>query len=81
MNVAEVKNDLIMQILQTNDPLLLEHLAEYFRSLLTHKDWWSELTDTQIELVRRGAEQIDRGEVVPDSAVRAKARLLLQKAS
>ena len=81
MNVAEVKNDLIMQILQTNDPLLLEHLAEYFRSLLTNKDWWSELTDTQIELVRRGSEQIDRGEVVPDSVVRAKARLLLQKAS
>ena len=81
MNVAEVKNDLMMQILQTNDPLLLEHLAEYFRSLLTNKDWWSELTDTQIELVRRGSEQIDRGEVVPDSAVRAKARLLLQKAS
>ena len=55
MNVAEVKNDLIMQILQTNDPLLLEHLAEYFRSLLTHKDWWSELTDTDMERAKRNS--------------------------
>lgn len=79
MSTAEIKNDLILQILQTNDQVLLEHLAEYFQNLLANKDWWEELTETQKELVRRGSEQIDRGEVVPDSVVRAKARQLLGK--
>ena len=79
MTVAEVKNELILKILQTDDQVLLEHLAEYFQNLLANEDWWDELTEAQRDMIRRGSEQIDRGEVVPDSVVRAKARQILGK--
>ena len=80
MTASEVKNALILQILQINDQALLEHLVEYFQHLSANKDWWEELTAAQKELIRRGSEQVDRGEVVPDSVVRAKARQILEKA-
>jgi len=79
MTTAEVKNDLILKILQTNDPILLEHLSEYFQNLLSKTDWWDELSEKQKALIRLGSEQIERGEVVPDSVVRAKARKILGK--
>lgn len=79
MTTAEVKNDLILKILQTNDPILLEHLSEYFQNLLSNTDWWDELSEKQKALIRLGSEQIERGEVVPDSVVRAKARKILGK--
>ncbi len=79
MTVAEVKNDLIFQILQINDQKMLEHLSQYFHNLLAGKDWWEDLSEPQKEMVFRGSEQIDRGEVVPDEAVRSKARQLLSK--
>lgn len=79
MTTAEVKNDLILKILQTNDPALLEHLSEYFQNLLSKTDWWDELSEKQKTLIRLGSEQIERGEVIPDSVVRAKARKILGK--
>lgn len=81
MTIAEVKNDLILKILQTNDPALLSHLSEYFQSLLSGTDWWEELSEKQKEMIRRGSEQIERGEVIPDSVVRAKARKILGKSN
>ena len=79
MTVAEVKNDLILQILQTDDESVLEMLAIMFRSLNDGKDWWAELTEKQRELIRQGSEQIERRQVLPDSVVRAKARQILGK--
>ncbi|MFM9949746.1 MAG: hypothetical protein ACKV1O_17550 [Saprospiraceae bacterium] len=79
MSVAEIKNDLILQILQTEDESVLEILGAMFRSLNEGKDWWAELTKKQRELIRQGSEQIERGQVVPDAMVRAKARQILGK--
>ncbi len=79
MTTSEVKNALILQILQINDQALLEHLVEYFQHLSVNKDWWEELTAAQKELIQRGSEQVARGEVVPDSVVRAKAWQILGK--
>jgi len=81
MTVAEVKNDLILKVLQTQDKMLLEQLAEYFQNLLDEKDWWDELSEPQKELVRRGSEQIAQGKVTPDAVVRAKARSILERAN
>lgn len=78
MTTPEVKNALILQILQINDQALLEHLVEYFKHLAVNKDWWEELTATQKELIRRGSEQVDQGKAVPDSVVRAKARQIVE---
>jgi hypothetical protein len=81
MTVAEVKNDLILKVLQTQDKMLLEQLAEYFQNLLDEKDWWDELSEPQKELARRGSEQIAQGKVTPDAVVRAKARSILERAN
>jgi len=48
---------------------------------LSNKDWWSELSEDEIALIRKGSEQVDKGEVIPDASVRNKARKLLQKAN
>ncbi|MCY7330214.1 MAG: hypothetical protein LH618_16810 [Saprospiraceae bacterium] len=58
MSVAEVKNELIMQILQTEDQLLLKHLAQYFQNLLTNKNWWADLPDLQKELLEEELEDV-----------------------
>lgn len=79
MSVAEIKNDLILQILQTENESVLETITKIFRSLNEGKDWWNELTEKQRELIRQGSEQIERGQVVPDTLVRAKARQILVK--
>ncbi len=58
MTVAEVKNNLVLQILQTNDQLLLEHLAQYFQNLLSNKDWWAGLSDAQKALLEEELEDV-----------------------
>jgi len=58
MTVAEVKNNLVLQILQTNDQLLLEHLAHYFQNLLSNKDWWAALSDAQKALLEEELEDV-----------------------
>jgi len=58
MSVAEVKNELTMQILQTEDQLLLKHLAQYFQNLLTNKNWWADLPDLQKELLEEELEDV-----------------------
>ena len=45
MSVAEIKNDLILQILQTENESVLETITKIFRSVNEGKDWWAELTD------------------------------------
>lgn len=79
MSIAEIKNDLILQILQTDDEPVLETLVAMFRNLNDGKDWWAELTEKQHELIRRGSAQIENGQVVPDAMVRARARQILGK--
>lgn len=59
MTVAEVKNNLVLQILQTNDQLLLEHLAQYFQNLLSNKDWWAGLSDAQKALLEEELEDVN----------------------
>ena len=58
MTVAAVKNNLVLQILQTNDQLLLEHLTQYFQNLLSNKDWWAGLSDSQKALLEEELEDV-----------------------
>ncbi len=58
MTVAEIKNNLVLQILQTNDQLLLEHLSQYFQGLLSNKDWWASLSDSQKALLEEELEDV-----------------------
>jgi len=79
MSVAEVKNNLILKVLQTEDKAVLEYLTEYFQSLLAEKDWWDELTLAQKAFIERSSQQIDEGKVIPHAEVRAKMHELLNK--
>lgn len=77
MSVAEIKNDLILQILQTEDESVLEILGVMFRSLNEGKDWWTELTPDQKTFVERSARQSEEGKTVPHATVRAEIKHLL----
>ncbi|MFN0036063.1 MAG: hypothetical protein ACKVUS_13450 [Saprospiraceae bacterium] len=76
MSVAEIKNDLVLQILQTNDQLLLEHLAQYFQNLLTNKDWSANLSDAQKALAEEEEAEDRQEERIPlaDYVAQRKAR-------
>ncbi len=77
MSVAEIKNDLILQILQTEDEPVLEMLGVMFRSLNEGKDWWAELTSDQKSFVERSARESEEGKTVPHATVRAEIKQLL----
>ena len=78
MSVAEIKNDLILQILQTEDESVLEIMGVLFRRLNEGKDWWAELTPNQKSFVERSAIQSEQGKTVPHATVQAEIKQLLK---
>lgn len=45
MSIADLKNDLHKMVVETDDPLALQQIKQYFQSLIDDKyDWWNDLT-------------------------------------
>ena len=76
MTVAEIKNDLILQILQTNDQLLLEHLALYFQNLLSNKDSWPGRADSQKKMAEE--EELEDIRLYDEAKGRQEERIPLE---
>lgn len=80
MSVAEIKNNLIKIVLETDNQVLLEHITDYFVAVREGGDWWDELSEGQKAFIERSASQISEGKVVPHVTVRAEINRLLGKA-
>jgi hypothetical protein len=73
MSVAELKNDLHKMVVETDDLFALQQIKQYFQSLIDDKyDWWNDLTVTQQKLVQQGNEDLEKGKIISNQAMRNK---------
>ncbi|TSD64159.1 hypothetical protein FFF34_016555 [Inquilinus sp. KBS0705] len=66
MSIAEIKEtkgSLIAWIEQLSDTNMLSFL-EGLKNSRSDKDWWDDLTDTQIENINQGLADIESGRVI-----------------
>jgi hypothetical protein len=63
MDIQTTKIELAKQLLETENPSLIEDIKKVFAKYLTKKDFWDELTEEQREGVIEAEKQVENGEV------------------
>ncbi|MBI5914554.1 MAG: hypothetical protein HY842_04195 [Bacteroidetes bacterium] len=79
MNTAELKNDLIKIIINTDDIVFLRQVRDYFKTHWTDRDWWDEISEEEKQLIEAGMRDIESGNVVSHEEVRAEINKILKK--
>jgi hypothetical protein len=73
MSIADLKNDLHKMVVETDDPLALQQIKQYFQSLIDDKyDWWNDLTVEQQKLIEQGADDVENGRTISNQVMRNK---------
>lgn len=79
MSAAELKNDLIKVIINTEDITFLQKVKDFFKKQQVNTDWWDEISDHEKEMIELGLKDIEEGRVVPHEQVKAEINKLLGK--
>ena len=79
MSAAELKNDLIKIIVNTDDMAFLQQVKDFFKKHKTSTDWWEEISDQEKEMIERGLKDVEEGNVVAHEDVRAEINKILRK--
>jgi predicted transcriptional regulator len=79
MSTADLKNDLIKVIVNTDDVSFLRQIRDFFKKHQVTTDWWDEISDYEKEMIEIGAKEIEEGKVVPHEEVRAEINKMLRK--
>lgn len=79
MNVAELKNDLIKAIVNTDDVAFLKQVRDYFKTHHRTNDWWDEISEEEKQLIKAGMKDIEAGNIVSHDEVRVEIKKILQK--
>ena len=79
MSAADIKNDLIKVIVNTDDIAFLRQVRDFFKKHQVTSDWWDEISDYEKEIIEIGLKEIEEGKVVPHEEVRAEINKLLRK--
>lgn len=74
-----LKQELHNLINLTDDLDVLTKLKEIFPPETNKKDWWEDLTEKQREMIRIGAEQADKGQMIPHQKVMESVKKLFSK--
>ena len=69
MNAAELKNDLIRVIVNSDDVAFLRQVKDFFKKHQATTDWWDEISDYGKEMIEAGAKDIKTGRVVSHEEV------------
>jgi predicted transcriptional regulator len=77
MSAAELKNDLIKVIINTEDINFLQKVKDFFKKQQVDTDWWDEISDHEKEMIELGLKDIEEGRVVPHEQVRAEINKML----
>jgi hypothetical protein len=65
MNAAELKNNLIKIIIDSNNMEFLKAAFKFFKTQNASLDWWDELSEDEKKLIEIGVEEIERGGGIP----------------
>jgi predicted transcriptional regulator len=79
MSAAELKNDLIKVIINTEDVTFLQKVKDFFKKQNATLDWWDEISDHEKDMIELGLKDIEEGRVVPHEEVRVEINKLLRK--
>ncbi len=79
MSTADLKNDLIKVIVNTDDVSFLRQIRDFFKKHQVTTDWWDEISDYEKEMIEIGAKEIEEGKVVRHEEVRAEINKMLRK--
>lgn len=79
MSAAELKNDLIKAIINTDDIAFLQQIKDFFKTHKVSADWWDEISEQEKEMIELGIKDIAEGNVVAHEEVKAEISKLLRK--
>lgn len=79
MSTADLKNDLIKVIVNTDDIGFLRQVRDFFKKHQVTADWWDEISAYEKEMIEAGAKDIEEGKVVPHEEVSAGIKKMLHK--
>lgn len=72
MDIQSEKYSLIEYVTQIKDMAVVEKLKQFVKA--TELDFWDELTESQRQEIKRGMNELDRGEKVDYEEVMARHR-------
>ncbi len=79
MSTLELKNNLLRMIAETDDPVKLQLILEWFGMIREEKDWWLEISEKERQLILEGRKQLSEGKGIPHEEVRLKVQNLLKE--
>lgn len=79
MTTVQLKNDLLRMIAETDDPIKLKLMVDWFGIVREEHDWWLEISEKERQLILEGKKQLAEGKGIPHEQVRLKVRELLKK--
>lgn len=72
-NTAEIKNYLHKLIVETDDETILTKVQAYFTTLKEKNiDWWDMISDQEKKDIKKGLQQLENGEGIPNAQVKRK---------
>lgn len=79
MSVAEIQNDIVRKVLQTENLDFLRRLQEFFKASAQDEDWWFTISEEERKRIEIGNEQIEAGLGIPHEEVRREIDERLKK--
>jgi len=67
MNIKSQKLEILQMLITTNDSALLSRVKKLFEKSVDRSD---EISEAKLASIKRGLEQIEKGETIPHSEVR-----------
>lgn len=72
-NTADIKNQLHKLIVETDDETILTKVQAYFTTLKEKNiDWWDMISDQEKKDIKKGLQQLENGEGIPNEQVKRK---------
>ncbi|MEM8528011.1 MAG: hypothetical protein AAGG68_25440 [Bacteroidota bacterium] len=77
--ISTVKNNLHELVVNTQDAEVLQKVEDYFRTLISGKDWWDEMSVSEQRLIQKGTEELEEGLGISHHKVREKVEERLRR--
>lgn len=81
MTTVQLKNDLLRMIAETDDPIKLKLMVDWFGIVREERDWWLEISEKERQMILEGKKQLAEGQGIPYEQVRSRVRELFKKLS
>jgi sRNA-binding carbon storage regulator CsrA len=74
-----IKDHLHKLVVETDDVEVLLQVEAFFETLVSQRDWWEDLTETQKTQIKASQSQLAQGEGIPHESVKEKVKALFAR--